>query len=299
MQYLTLAASAALIATASASSAATAFNLNSTCIESEPKARVYNRCSYPVYLWSVVAGPGCPTTGNAVIQPGEFYQENYRPAVGAVGTSLKISKTEDCDANNLLQLEYYIETKNPGFNYNYLDVSYVNCPGKECPTASEGFYLKSGNDDGKFTANSLNNICPILSCSNWASCSKVAYVNWDDVQTKSCDPSADLDFYMCGGEAPGADTPTVAASSAAATTETPTPTPSSTSEKEAEPTSTAAAETSAIAEATEVAAAAITPAAVKDPKPAHIKTEVVYVTEIAYVNAKRHEHGHRHQHFRA
>ncbi|KAF2792162.1 hypothetical protein K505DRAFT_56853 [Melanomma pulvis-pyrius CBS 109.77] len=217
MQLLAIASAAALIATASAAPSANAFNLNSTCIESEPKVRIYNRCPYSVYLWSVLTGPGCPTGDGAVVAPGEFYQENYRPAVGPIGTSIKVSKDETCDPEKLLQLEYFIETTKPGYNYNYLDVSYVNCAlTKTCPTASEGFYLKSGNVDGKFAANSLNNICPILSCGSWAECSKVAYVNWDDVQTKSCDPSADLDFYMCGSEAPGDEAPSVPASPAPA-----------------------------------------------------------------------------------
>lgn len=323
MQIITIASTAALVATVAAAPSpnANAFNLNSTCIESEPKVRVYNRCPYDVYLWSVLTGPGCPSGDGAIVPQGEFYQENYRPAVGAIGTSIKISKTEACDPEDLLQLEYYIETSKPGYNYNYLDVSYVNCAEtKSCPTASEGFYLKSGNVDGKFTANSLNNICPILSCSDWAECSKVAYVNWDDVQTKSCDPSADLDFYMCGGEAPGSDDTPVIASSAAAASSTSAPT--STEEEVYEPTSTAAAssivvsstvassavavissvvaEISSVADEYEVAAAAVTsaPAAVSS-QAYHVKTEIVYVTEVAYVNAKRHAHGHRHQQFHA
>jgi hypothetical protein len=302
MQIITIASTAALVALAAAapSPSANAFNLNSTCIETNPKVRVYNRCPYDVYLWSVLTGNGCPSGNGAVVKTGDFYQENFRPAVNDVGTSIKISKTESCDPNDLLQLEYYIETSKPGFNYNYLDVSYVNCAeSKSCPTASEGFYLKSGNVDGKFTANSLNNICPILACGDWAECSKVAYVNWDDVQTKSCDPSADLDFYMCGSEAPGSDYTPVVESSAAASS---APAPTSTEEEVPEYTSAAAVSSAAASSAVEeeeVVAAAITPAPVVASKPVHIKTKVVYVTEVAYVNAKRHEHGHNHKQFHA
>jgi len=304
MQIITIASTAALVAVAAAapSPSANIFNLNSTCIESEPKVRVYNRCPYDVYLWSVLTGNGCPGGNGAVVKTGDFYQENFRPAVKDVGTSIKISKTESCDPNDLLQLEYYIETSKPGFNYNYLDVSYVNCAEtKSCPTASEGFYLKSGNVDGKFTANTLNNICPILSCGDWAECSKMAYVNWDDVQTKSCDPSADLDFYMCGSEGPGSDYAPVIESSAAPSS---APVPTSTEEDVPEYTSaaavsSAAASSSAVEEEEVVAAAAITPAPVVPSKPVHIKTKVVYVTEYAYVNAKRHEHGHNHKQFHA
>lgn len=311
MQIITIASTAALVATVAAapSPSANAFNLNSTCIETEPKVRVYNRCPYDVYLWSVLTGPGCPTGDAAVVKTGEFYQENYRPAVGAIGTSIKLSKTESCAPNDLLQLEYFIETSKPGYNYNYLDVSYVNCAEtKSCPTASEGFYLKSGNVDGKFSANSLNNICPILSCGDWAECSKVAYVNWNDVQTKSCDPSADLEFYMCGSESPSDsdDTP-VLASSAPASSAPASSAPAPTSTEEVpEPTSTVVAESSsAVAESSsadeyKIAAAEVTPApVVASSKPVHVKTEVVYVTEVAYVNAKRHAHGHNHRQFHA
>jgi hypothetical protein len=310
MQIITIASTAALVAIAAAapSPGANVFNLNSTCIESEPKVRVYNRCPYDVYLWSVLTGNGCPSGNGAVVKNGDFYQENFRPAVNEVGTSIKISKTESCDPNDLLQLEYYIETSKPGYNYNYLDVSYVNCAEtKSCPTASEGFYLKSGNVDGKFMANSLNNICPILSCGDWAECSKVAYVNWDDVQTKSCDPSADLDFYMCGGEEPGSDdTPVIESSAAASSAPAPTSTeqevvPEYTSAVSSAAVSSAAASSAAASSAVEeeVVAAAITPAPVVASKPVHIRTKVVYVTEYAYVNAKRHEHGHNHKQFHA
>jgi len=291
MQLITLASAAALVATAAASpspaSNAQAFNLNSSTVDTLPKVRIFNRCPYKVYLWSVLTGLACPSGDGAVLDTGDFYQENFRPAVGGVGTSIKLSKTQTCDPDRLLQLEYYIETSKPGYNYNYLDVSYVNAATtKDCPTSSEGFYLKSGNENGKFASNGANTICPILSCNDWASCAKVAYVNWDDIQTKSCDPNANLDFYMCGGEAPGAEPPAAPQPPAAPSSSRPkvdTPAPSSPAKVEP------------------VNAAAVTPAPAPVPnKPIHVKTEFVYVTEIAYVNAKkRHEHGHRHQHFHA
>jgi hypothetical protein len=292
MQLIALTSAAALIATVSASPSpatnAQAFNLNASTVDTLPKVRIFNRCPYKVYLWSVLTGLACPSGDGAVLETGDFYQENFRPAVGGVGTSIKLSKTQSCDPDRLLQLEYYIETTKPGYNYNYLDVSYVNAATtKDCPTSSEGFYLKSGNEDGKFASNGANTICPILSCNDWASCAKVAYVNWDDIQTKSCDPNANLDFYMCGGEAPGVEAPK------------PDPVPSSSPAKQLPP----VVPSSAPAKVNDVVAAAIVtpaPAAPAPDKPIHVKTEIVYVTEIAYVNAKkRHEHGHRHQHFHA
>ncbi|KAF2475631.1 uncharacterized protein BDR25DRAFT_86945 [Lindgomyces ingoldianus] len=274
MQLITILSAAALVATARAS---TSFNLNDSCIDTEPLARVHNRCSYPVHIWSVLKGQGCPSGEGAVLEPGQFYQENYRPAVNQAGTSIKISKTSQCSGVDITQLEYYIETSNPGYNYNYLDVSYVDCGGEKCPTRQEGFYLKSGNVDGKFLATGNNEICPILSCDSPSSCAKVAYIHPDDRQTKSCDPQANLDFYMCGGEAPGSE------SSQAPSSQYEAPGPSST-------------QTPAFTSA-EVNAAAITESPKQEEHTLNIKTETVYVTE--YAKVKRHAHGHRHQQFRA
>jgi hypothetical protein len=292
-KFITIASAAALVATASAS--ASAFNLNSSCQTDKPLVRIHNRCNYAVHLWSVVKGQGCPDDDGAYLEPGDFYQENYRPAVDKSGTSIKIAKTSSCGSAPITQLEYYIETENPGFNYNYLDVSYVNCLGLECPTRQEGFYLKSGNDEGKYMANALNEICPILSCDGPESCAEVAYVNPDDRQTKSCDPEANLEFWMCGSE-PGSEptyaAPAASSSPAAESTQQKAPAPSSTSE-------------AAYSSVVEVKAAAVTPAPVpEEHKPLNIKTEIVYVTK--YADAKReeakrhaHAHGHRHQHFKA
>jgi len=307
MHLATLLASAtALLATVSgAPSPATdaqAFNLNASTVETQPKVRIFNRCPYKVYLWSVLTGMDCPSEEGAVLESGGFYQENFRPAVGRTGTSIKLSKIPTCDKERLLQLEYFIETTKPGYNYNYLDVSYVDaletraCPTcpllpRDCPTCTEGFYLKSGNEDGQFAATADNSICPILSCNDWESCSKVAYVGAFDVQTRSCDPNANLDFYMCGGEAPGAEPPSVP---------NVPDVPSARSSAPVEKPSSVVAPSSAAVDV-DVVAAAVTAAPVQNkPRPVHIKTETVFVTEIAYVNAKkRHEHGHRHQHFHA
>ena len=301
MHLTALASAAALFAAVSGSPSPAndvqAFNLNASTIETQPKVRVFNRCPYKVYLWSVLAGPGCPSGEGAVLESGDFYQENFRPAAGPdgrTGTSLKLSKTATCDKTKLLQLEYFIETTKPGYNYNYLDVSYVDAVDpatlqpNDCPTCSEGFYLKSGNENGQYLSAGGNSVCPILSCNDWDSCTKVAYVKYnDDIQTRACDPNANLDFYMCGGEAPGAEPPVYNV-------------PSSRINPPVEKPSSVVVPSSAAADV-DVVAAAVTPAPVQNkPRPVHIKTETVFVTEIAYVNAKkRHEHGHRHQHFHA
>ncbi|KAF2002242.1 hypothetical protein P154DRAFT_143199 [Amniculicola lignicola CBS 123094] len=288
MQLLAFASAAALLAVGVS---ANTYDYSHTCPSSSTgRVRVFNRCPYDVYLWSIVKEPGCPSGGAAVIPSGGFYCEKMREAQGDQGVSIKISKTATCSSSQLLQLEYFLETTKPGYNYNYLDVSYVDCPGNDCdcPTRKEGYYLKSGNDNAKTKSAGDNKICPILSCDGSAACDKMSYVLWNDEQTKSCDLDAPLDFYMCGSEAPGEEVsaPSVAPSS-------------SSSEKKDKPSSTEPEPSSTPED--QVQAAAITPPpSPEETQALNIKTEVVYVTEYAtVVNRKRHGHARRHEHFRA
>lgn len=274
MKVIAIASTAAALYTTASAISAAAFNGNATCDESKPKVRVFNRCSYPVYLWSVLKGQGCPSDSAVKLETGGFYQENFREPVDGCGISLKLSKTTTCGADSTAQLEYFLEKTNPGYNYNYLDMSYVNCGSKDCPTSDSGYYLKSGNTKPGQMKNEVNEICPILSCSGFEDCAKFSYINPDDRQTKSCALDAPLDLHLCGSEAPGSEP--AAPSKAAPAPEKPKPTAVYTPKVEAAP-------------------PVVTPAA----EPQHIKTEVVYVTQYDYVNAKRHVHGHRHQHFRA
>lgn len=298
MQLITvLSVAASMAATASARSAV---SLNAECDTSKPLARVHNRCNYDVYLWSVYKGDGCPTDEMVTLKSGETYQENYAdPKGGDVGVSIKISKTQQCKGNDITQLEYFIQKNSPGFNYNYLDVSYVDCPSNsgDCPTRQEGYYLVAGAQTGAVKASAANTWCPVMSCNDPASCNKISYVLPDDVQTKTCEPDQNVDFYMCGGEAPGNESSSSAAPSSAA------PSTKATSTKAAA-TSTAAASSSADSyDNFKVEAAAVTPApqveAVNNAQ--KTKTEVVYVTAYETINAKRHAHGHarRHQPFHA
>jgi len=295
MQLITvLSVAASMAATASARSAVT---LNSECDTSKPLARVHNRCNYDVYLWSVYKGDGCPTDEMVTLKAGETYQENYAdPKGGDVGVSIKISKSQQCKGNDITQLEYFIQKNSPGFNYNYLDVSYVDCPSNsaDCPTRQEGYYLVAGAQTGAVKASSANTWCPVMSCNDPASCNKISYVLPDDVQTKTCEPDQNVDFYMCGGEAPGDESA-----------------PSSSAPKSSAAPSSKAAATSAAPSSSadsyetefKVAAAAVTPApqAEESQKAQKTKTEVVYVTAYETINAKRHAHGHalRHQPFNA
>jgi hypothetical protein len=300
MQLITvLSVAASMAATASARSAVT---LNQECDTSKPMARVHNRCNYDVYLWSVYKGDGCPSNEMVTLKQGETYQENYQEPSGGVGVSIKISKTQECKGNDITQLEYFIQSNSPGFNYNYLDVSYVDCPSDsaDCPTRQEGYYLVAGSQTGAVKASSANTWCPVMSCTDPTSCNKISYVLPDDVQTKTCEPDQNMDFYMCGGEAPGEESssPSSAVKSSAA--------PSSTEKASSSKVQATSAAASSTADSYEtefkVAAAAVTSAPqAEQVNNQKTKTEVVYVTAYETVNAKRHAHGHarRHQPFHA
>ncbi|KAF2035151.1 hypothetical protein EK21DRAFT_54656 [Setomelanomma holmii] len=300
MQFITfVSAAAATIATVSAGPSAV--ELNANCNKTAPSAKVVNRCNYPVYIWSTFKNIGCETTGMVTLKKGEEYQENYQdPANGDTGVSIKISKTTECKGSDIVQLEYFLEKRADKQPYwgNYLDVSYVDCLGGDCPTKKEGYYLSAGSKaDRAAKASADNSWCPVLACSDAASCAKMSYILPDDVQTKTCDLTASMNFYMCGSEAPSADdTPSVPASSAPAS-----------SSKKADPSTPKASSTVKVQSSADykVNAAAVTPAAeIKDSaKTPKVKTKVVYVTAYEYVNAKRHEHAHaharRHQPFHA
>jgi hypothetical protein len=303
MQLITfLSATAATVATASATR--NAVTLNKGCDTSKPYARVINRCDYPVYLWSVLKGNGCPSSEMVTLKKGETYSENYAKATDTQdgrGVSIKISKTEQCKGNDITQLEYFLDNRAEtpkSFQMNYLDVSYVDCLDGDCPSKSEGYYLQVGSKSvrsSKITTD--NSWCPILSCHDAASCAKMSYILPDDIQTKTCDFESSMDFYLCGSHAPSSDddkpapAPVSSPAPSSKKADTPAPVPSPTSKSDAGE--------------YKVAAAAVTPAAeVKDAaKPPKVKTKIVYVTAYEYVNAKRSEHVHaharRHQPFHA
>jgi hypothetical protein len=291
MRFSTI-ASAAAIAPALVSAASLADLKNNL-----GSARVHNRCDYPVYLWSVKKDMGCSAAAMKTLKPGESYSEVYRDDHSDVGVSIKISKTQQCKGNDITQLEYHINHASELYHHNYLDVSFVDCIGETCP-GRDGFYLKSGNngDERLATQGEDKAICPIISCDSLESCGNPraadnlydVYINWDDRATKTCEPAADTDFYLCVSS-PDEEAPKQEEEDE----EKPAP---SSSEKEEVATPTL----DVAAKAKEVNAAQITSAPEKpvNEKP-NVKTEVVYVTQYEYVNAKRHAHGHRHQHFRA
>lgn len=317
MQLITLLSTSALVATTSAFRSAVTLNANANA--DKPYVRVINRCPYDVHLWSVFKGDGCPTDGMVTLKTGETYTENYADKAADLGDgdnntgiSIKISKSEVCKGNDITQLEYFQQlTGAVQYQYNYIDVSYVDCQGNTCPSRQEGYYLVAGDQQGKNKAANNNEWCPTMSCDDVESCNKISYVLPDDVQTKSCNNFQNMEFYMCGGEAPDGDysaAPSVQPSSS--------PAPSSTVKSKApKPTSTSVSSSSSAL--LDVVAAAVTPSPSPSPSPSpepttssaptssdipkYTKTQVVYVTAYEYVNAKRHAHDHarRHQAFHA
>jgi len=286
MKLVTVFSAAALAAIAHADEAKTTQDFLAKWNPNKPFARITNRCPYDVYVWSILKTDGCRADNMVKVPQGGFYAENLREPSGPIGISIKISKTTQCKPNDITQLEYFLN-HDPQYIGNYLDVSYVDCLGGDCPSIQEGFYLQAGNQlQPDFTARAGNTICPVLSCTDRASCGKVAYVLPDDPQTRICALDQNLDFYMCGGQPPSADDSK----------------PSSSSSKPDSKPSSAKPSTSPAA--VKVNAAAVTPAPeIKEQKPPKIKTNVVYVTKYEYVNAKRHDHAHaharRHQNFHA
>jgi len=285
MQLITfISVATAMVTSVAASGRGNAVQLNAECNLGNPHARIVNRCDYPVHLWSVEKGLGCPADGMVTLKKGEAYAENYaEPAPGQkTGVSIKISKTEQCKGNDITQLEYFLNKEgDPRYYGNYLDVSYVDCLGNDCPTKNEGYYLVVGDQTGSNKASADNTVCPILSCHDAASCAKLSYILPDDIATKSCDLTSSMTYYLCGGEAPTEEY----GASPAAPVEYSAPAAS-------------------VHDDYQIKAPAVTPAPAVNPgyqPKITTQVEIVYVTAYEYVNAKRHaqRHARRHQPFNA
>jgi len=304
MQLITLLSTAFAMAATASAGRLNAAQLNEAVDLSLPYARIINRCKYDVYLWSVLKSTGCPTEGMFKLKSGGVYTENYATKEetedGKTGISIKISKTQECKGNDITQLEYFREMNKPGYEFNYLDVSYVDCQGMNCPTRQEGYYLVAGNQIGAYASGSDNKWCPKMSCWDAVSCDKISYVLPDDPQTKSCDNGQSMDFYMCGGEAPDGDSGPKPSSSAKPSS-SPAQYSATKPKSTPKPTPVHASSSSSTADL-KVAAAAITSSSTTPSDiPKYTKTQVVYVTAYKYVDAKRHAHDHarRHQPFHA
>jgi hypothetical protein len=144
-------------------------------------ANIYNHCSFDTYLWAVDASrnPSSPT----VIPAGGSYSEPYHsPATG--GVSLKLSTTQSMIT--VTQFEYTLAG-----GFIWYDGSNVNCAGDACPFVNQGIYLATSNPS-----------CPTRTCApGEAPCTGFYTLYNDDINSLSCDPSADISMYLCSNSA--------------------------------------------------------------------------------------------------
>ena len=269
---------------------------------SKPGVTIHNRCGHPLTMWSVMRESGCPSSDpSAVVPHGGKYQENYRKSEGGIAISIKISGEDTCDPKNLTQVEYNHETTNPGYNGNYVDMSYVNCESGNCPSRKSGFWYKIGNHPDssgsipmKFKMDSNQN-CPIWSCKGLQpdgtdDCHNKAYVKYnDDFANRFCDIDASWEVYLC--DPAGPDGNAGDDSSSAQPSKKPESSAAPSSEK---PSSTEAA--SSPSSVIDIKAAAVTKAPEVEEKPAlktKYETVVVTTTVVEEYRARRHVHGHQ------
>lgn len=296
-----------LAAVASATSFGTSYK--ATFDSSKPGVTIHNRCGYKLWAWSVAKESGCPSSDpTTVIEPGSSYSENYR---GPETVSIKLSGTDTCEKQNITQIEYTHETSKPGFNGNYVDVSYVDCESGNCPSRRSGFWYKlgnhadaSGNIPIKLKMDHAEN-CPIWSCKGLSSdnnddCKNKAYVAYnDDLATRFCALEANWEIYLCdpaGPDGSGSGSPAPAPSSNQAESAS---APSSQKEE-----SKAPASSSAPTPIVDIKAAAVTKAPEPEQKEHKTKYETVVVTttvveEAKAYRARRHIHGHQRHGFHA
>lgn len=143
-------------------------------------AIINNNCDFNVYLWPVDAtrNPGSPLT---IASKGSYSEVYHTPASG--GVSLKLSKTTSDSL--ITQLEYTVESY-AGSNFVWYDGSNVDCTGSECPFWSNGMHL----------ATSISS-CPTRDCPVDEECTGFYTLYNDDVNSLSCDQSADTILTLC------------------------------------------------------------------------------------------------------
>jgi len=249
------------------------------------KAIIYNQCSFPTYVWPTDIDR--PTTEPITIPAGGSYSETYNtPASG--GVSLKLSKTSECTSGYITQFEYTVQPWD-GTNFVWYDGSNVNCDGVNCPFVSEGLFLTT----------SQGSSCPQRTCSpGEAPCTGFYTLYNDDLNSLSCNDTADTIMYLCATSDSGSTTTPASSSSSASS-----PTYSATSVASSSSSSVVASVHSSKSSTSTSASTYTTPA------PASTKTFVQYneavVTTFVTVTqvAKRqpsaravHDHARRHQH---
>jgi len=158
-----------------------------TSVNALGSAIINNNCAFPVYMWAVDAdrNPSSPTT----IPAGGSWSEGYHtPASG--GVSLKLSTTTQ--KQYITQFEYTVQSylANP---FVWYDGSNVDCTGSECPFWNYGINLKTSSPS-----------CPTRDCPIGQVCTGFYTLYNDDVNSLSCDDTADTIMTLCSANSGGA-----------------------------------------------------------------------------------------------
>ncbi|KIW05976.1 uncharacterized protein PV09_03160 [Verruconis gallopava] len=175
-----------------------------TSVNALGSAIINNNCAFPVYMWAVDAerNPSQPT----VIAAGGSYSEQYH-VLSSGGVSLKLSTSTSSEY--ITQFEYTVQSfaSQP---FVWYDGSDVNCSGSNCPFYNYGINLKTTNPS-----------CPTRDCPVGQPCTGFYLYYNDDVNSLSCDDSADTIMTLCSvntGASNAASSPQQKAAAAATTT---------------------------------------------------------------------------------
>jgi len=150
-------------------------------------ATVTSLCSFPVYLYAVDMNrsPSSPT--KALVPGDNVYSETYQ-VLSSGGVSLKLSLTPDLEDGKITQFEYTLTEPSGSFpGFIWYDGSNVNCPTESnCPFYSTGAYMSTSDPT-----------CPKVSCPLNQSCTGFYAYAKNDVNSLSCEPSADISMVLC------------------------------------------------------------------------------------------------------
>jgi hypothetical protein len=157
-------------------------------------AIISNRCSYDIWVWSVVPGS---SSASIYIPAGTQHTEAMR---SGSPTSFKISKSNQLVSGKHTQFEYSIIN-----NQLWYDISFVNCASGQssanCPGA-----------DGGLSMSSPNSACGSVNCAPGSYCPTQAYfVDQPMLKLGLQEPvftcpgagaNMDLNMRVCAGSAP-------------------------------------------------------------------------------------------------
>ncbi|KAE9971084.1 hypothetical protein BLS_005277 [Venturia inaequalis] len=263
-----------------------AFAAAATSVQALGSAYIINKCSFDTYLWPVDAerNPLTPVT----IKAGSTWSEGYHtPSAG--GVSLKISRTTKCQL--VTQLEYTVQPYS-GNNFVWYDGSNVDCTGTDCPFQAYGLELTT----------SKGSACPQRNCTAGAATCPGFYTVWnDDVNSLSCDDTADTLLTLCsekGASSPSASygSSTTASSTPASSTPASSTAASSTAASSTAASSTAASSTAAPKSSTK-SSSSVSYAPTTTSAPAHTM-EAVATTMLTKTHTRYHKARAVHNHAR-